>query len=241
MQSLEDEVVLVTGAASGLGAATAGHLAAAGATVLVADIDNDAAEAVAEEVINNGGRAYATHLDVTDAESVSRVIKGAVTEFGGIDALINSAGIDHTVSVEEMPIETWDRIVDVNLRGPFLMMKAAFPAMRAAGGGRIVNICSTASKGAWANGSGYHASKWGLLGLSHALHVEGREANIVVTALIVGGMRTPFLLDRFPDVDVNVLQEPDNVAKAIAFVLGQPSGTVIPEMTVVPQMETSWP
>lgn len=241
MQALDDKVVLITGAASGLGAATARYLATAGATVLAADIDNDAAEAVAAEVIDSGGRAYATHLDVTDAESVARVVKGITTEFGRLDALINSAGIDHTVSVEEMPIETWDRIVDVNLRGPFLMMKAAFPAMRASGGGRIVNICSTASKGAWANGSGYHASKWGLLGLSHALHVEGREANIVVTALIVGGMRTPFLLDRFPEVDVDVLQDPQNVAQSIAFVLNQPAGTVIPEMTVIPQMETSWP
>lgn len=241
MQALENKVVLITGAASGLGAATARHLAAAGATVLAADIDSDAAEALAAEVIDSGGRAYATHLDVTDAESVARVVKGVTTEFGSLDALINSAGIDHTVSLEEMPIETWDRIVDVNLRGPFLMMKAAFPAMRASGGGRIVNICSTASKGAWANGSGYHASKWGLLGLSHALHVEGREANIIVTALIVGGMRTPFLLDRFPEVDVDVLQDPQNVAQSIAFVLNQPAGTVIPEMTVIPQMETSWP
>lgn len=241
MQALEGKVVLITGAGSGLGAATAGHLAAAGATVLAGDIDLEAAESVAAEIIDNGGRAYASHLDVTDAESVSQVVKGAVGEMSRLDALINNAGIDHTVPLEEMDVDRWDRIVDVNLRGPFLMTKEVFPVMRQEGGGRIVNICSTASKRAWANGSAYHASKWGLLGLSHALHVEGREHNIVVTALVVGGMRTPFLLDRFPDLDTEVLQAPENVAEAIAFVLNQPSGTVIPEMTVIPQMENSWP
>ena len=78
--------------------------------------------------------------------------------------------------------------------------------------GHIVNIASTAAKRAWANASAYHASKWGLLGFSHALHVEARAFQVKVTAVVSGGMRTPFLLDRFPDIDVENLQEPDHVA-----------------------------
>jgi len=113
--------------------------------------------------------------------------------------------------------------------------------MRRQGSGQIVNIVSTAGKRAWANASAYHASKWGLLGLSHALHVEGRTHGIKVTAVVSGGMRTPFLLERFPDIDPGVLQDPLNVARTILFVLTQPAETVIPEVMVLPMRETSWP
>src|SRR4029079_1607237 len=100
--------------------------------------------------------------------------------------------------------------------------------------GHIVNIVSTAAKRAWANASAYHASKWGLLGFTHALHVEARQHGVKVTAVIAGGMRTPFLLDRFPDLDPNVLQDPRNVAATIRFLLSQPAETVIPEVMVLP-------
>ena len=104
-----------------------------------------------------------------------------------------------------------------------------------------MNIVSTAAKRAWANAAAYHASKWGLLGLSHALHVEGRPHGVKVTAVIAGGMRTPFLLDRFPDLDPGVLQDAAHGARAVRFVLGQPDETVVPEITVLPVRETSWP
>jgi short-subunit dehydrogenase len=113
--------------------------------------------------------------------------------------------------------------------------------MKQQGSGHIINIISTAAKRAWPNASGYHASKWGLLGLSHALHTEARPHGVKVTALVAGGMRTPFLLDRFPDIDESTLQDPRNVAETIRFVLSQPAETVIPEVMVLPMRETSWP
>jgi short-subunit dehydrogenase len=108
-------------------------------------------------------------------------------------------------------------------------------------GGHIVNIASTASKRAWPNAAAYHATKWGLLGLSHALHAELRPQGIKVSAVVAGGMRTPFLLDRFSDIDPGVLQDPKSVAKTIRFVLTQPEETVIPEVMVLPMRESSWP
>ena len=96
-------------------------------------------------------------------------------------------------------------------------------------------------KRTWPNASAYHASKWGLVGFSHALHTEGRPLGIKVTAVVAGGMRTPFLFERFPDLDPGVLQDPASVAQTIRFVLTQPDGTVIPEVTVLPMRETSWP
>ena len=241
MSDLRDRLVLITGAGSGLGAATAEVLAEAGASVLVADVDLERAEQVAGRVGAAGGTASPLFLDVTDETSITQTVKEVAAGYGRLDALVNNAGIDATVSVEELTVESWDRIMAVNLRGPFLMAQAVFPLMRERRGGHIVNICSTAAKRAWANAAAYHASKWGLLGLSHALHVEGRAVGIKVTALVAGGMRTPFLLDRFPDIDLEVLQEPRNVAETIRFVLTQPEGTVIPEVTVLPMRETSWP
>ncbi len=238
---MKGRVVLITGAGGGLGAATGRVLAEAGAVVVAADVNLEAAEKAAARIEEEGGRATALYLDVTDDASVTQTLKEVAAVFGRLDALVNNAGIDMTVPIDEMPVEMWDKVLAVNLRGPFLMAQAAFPALREAGGGHIVNVCSTASKRAWANASAYHASKWGLLGLSHALHVEGRSVGIKVTAVVAGGMRTPFLLDRFPDIDLQVLQDPRNVAETIRFVLTQPEGTVIPEVTVLPMRETSWP
>jgi short-subunit dehydrogenase len=113
--------------------------------------------------------------------------------------------------------------------------------MRRQGAGDIVNIASTAAKRAWPNASAYHASKWGLLGLSHALHAELRPHGIRVTAVVAGGMRTPFLLDRFPDLDPTRLQDPASVALAIRHALLLPRESVIAELTIVPVHETSWP
>jgi NAD(P)-dependent dehydrogenase (short-subunit alcohol dehydrogenase family) len=155
--------------------------------------------------------------------------------------LINNAGTDVTLPLDELSIEQWDRVLRTNLRGPFLLAKAVLPTMKRRGAGHIVNIASTAALRTWPNASAYHASKWGLLGLSHALHAELRPHGIKVTAVIVGGMKTPFLLDRFPDIDVSTLQDPTVVARAVCFVVRQPQETVIPEIMVLPMRETSWP
>jgi short-subunit dehydrogenase len=145
------------------------------------------------------------------------------------------------MSIDEISNQQFRQVVDVNLVGPFNVSKAVFSHFKENGSGHIVNIASTASKRAWPNASAYHASKWGLLGLSHALHSELRKDKIKVTAVVAGGMQTPFILERFPDTPLDVLQDPKNVAETIKFVLCQPDATVIPEIMVVPMRETSWP
>ena len=241
MPGLEGKVALVTGGGSGLGAATCRVLACEGARVVVADVREGAAERVAACLLYEGLKAMALALDVRDEGSARRAVEEVMSRHGRIDVLINSAGTDVTLPVDELALEEWDNVTAVNLRGPFVMSRAVLPDMKRRGGGDIVNIVSTAAKRAWPNASAYHASKWGLLGLSHALHAELRPCGIKVTAVVAGGMRTPFLLDRFPDIDPAVLQEPENVARTIAFVLKQPAETVIPEIMVLPMKETSWP
>jgi NAD(P)-dependent dehydrogenase (short-subunit alcohol dehydrogenase family) len=209
--------------------------------VVAGDVREEAAARLAKSLGENGGCATGLRLDVSDEDDAAAAVSYARTMFGRLDFLINNAGIDATLPADELSITEWDRIIGVNLRGPFLLSRLAIGQMTEQGGGHIVNIASTASKRAWANACAYHASKWGLLGLSHALHAELRCRGIKVTAVIAGGMRTPFLLDRFPDIDTDTLQDPRNVAETVRFVLGQPAGTVIPEVMVIPVRESSWP
>ncbi len=241
MTDLHGKVALVTGGGRGLGEAIVRTLGIAGANVIIGDIRAELAEKVARDMASSGSEGAAVKLDVADETQVRAAISKVRDTYGRLDIVVNNAGVDLTVPFEEMAIEDWDRIVDVNLRGPFLTSNTVFPLMVEQGGGYIVNIVSTAAKRAWANASAYHASKWGLLGLTYALHVEGRPKNIKVTAVVAGGMRTPFLLDRFPDIDVNNLQDPKNVAETVRFVLTQPPESVIPEIMVLPMRETSWP
>lgn len=241
MEVLNDKVILITGGAQGLGEAICRSICDAGATVIAADIRSDLLDKLAGDLNKNGSKFYPVEMDVCDEHRSEMVIQNIISKHGKLDVLINNAGTDKTLSIEEMSIADWDRVIAVNLRGPFLLSKLALPLMKKQGAGHIINIVSTAAKRAWANAAAYHASKWGLLGYSHALHVEARPHNIKVTAVIAGGMRTPFLLDRFPDLDPNLLQDPKHVAETVRFILTQPDETVIPEVMVLPMKETSWP
>ncbi|MHB1951594.1 MAG: SDR family oxidoreductase [Acidiferrobacteraceae bacterium] len=239
--SLRNRVTLVTGGARGLGAALCEALVQAGARVIAADVRHDLMQATAERLREAGHDLEIMDFDVSDERQVERRVGEIADRHGRIDIVINNAGIDRTVSIEEMSVAEWRHILAVNLSAPFVLAHHVFPLMRAQGRGDIVNIISTAAKRAWPNASAYHASKWGLLGLSHAMHVEGRPHGIRVTAVISGGLRTPFLLERFPDIDVGTLQDPANVADVVRYVLCQPAGCVIPEVMVLPMRETSWP
>ena len=239
--SLRGKVILVTGGASGLGAALCSLFAASGAAVIVGDLNRIKAVATADALRSDGVQTHAIGFDVGDPRAAKQAINESIEIFGKIDVLINNAGTDITLPMADITAAEWLHVVNTNLNGPFFLAKYAAEQMARAGQGHIVNIASTAAKRAWPNASAYHASKWGLLGLSHAMHAELRPYNIKVTAVIAGGMRTPFLLDRFPGIDVATLQDPMNVARAIKSILLLPAETVVSEIMVLPMQETSWP
>jgi NAD(P)-dependent dehydrogenase (short-subunit alcohol dehydrogenase family) len=237
---LNGKAILVTGGGQGLGAAICTELATGGATVFVADLSQDAAERVAATLSSDGLRAIALQGDIGSEDDVKRLLADVKRRRGRLDALVNNAGIDKTTGIDSLEVGQWDAIIRTNLRGPFLLAKFALPLLRETQGD-VINVASTAAKRGWPNASAYHASKWGLLGLSYALHAEFREHKVRVTAVIAGGMRTPFLLDRFPDLDPSKLQDPRDVARAVRFALTQPRESVVAEITVLPVQETSWP
>ena len=243
--SLQGRVALITGAGSGLGEATAHALAAAGAAIACVDVRAEAADRVRQTLTATDTPTVAIACDVSDASAVAATVRQIEERFGRLDIVVNCAAIDHTLSVAEMSIEQWDQVIGVNLRGPFLMAKAAWPLLRRQGGGHIINIASTAATRAWANAAAYHASKWGLIGFGRGLGVEGRPDGIRVTTVIPGGMRTHFF-DRFaeqgiPMPDQANLQDPANVAQVILCALTMPPDSALQEVIVTPVTETSWP
>jgi NAD(P)-dependent dehydrogenase (short-subunit alcohol dehydrogenase family) len=239
--TLQEKVILITGGGQGLGKAITEALAEVGAIVIPADIKEDQVKAVAEEINKKGQKAEGIMLNVTEDASIDAACKHVIDTYGKIDVLINNAGIDVTKPITEMAVDEFDSVIRVNLRGTFVLSKKVLPLMADKKSGHIVNIASTAAKRAWPNASAYHASKWGILGFTYALYTEAREHNVKATVIVPGGMRTPFILERFPDTPLNKLQDPKNVAETIKFVLTMPDETIIPEVMVLPLMESSWP
>ena len=233
-------VALVTGAGSGLGAATVGALLDAGYAVAALDVDATRLAALAVRP-----DAMALVCDVTDAATVEARVAEVLARFGRIDVAVNCAGIDHTCWLEQLTLAQFDQIIAVNLRGPFVVAKAVWPGMKAQGGGQIVNIASTAALRVWPGASAYHASKFGVLGLSRALNLEGRGDGIRVTTVIPGGMDTHFF-DRFREQNIplpgpDTLQNPDNVARTILYALGLPADSVLQELVITHPDEPGWP
>ena len=242
---LQGKVVLVTGAGSGLGEATARAFSDAGCAVACLDLNHASADRVSASLQEQGQRSPGWSCDVSDAEQVFAVVRTVADTLGGLDIVVNCAAIDHTVSVAEMSVEQWDQVIGVNLRGPFLLAKAAWPIMSQQHAGHIFNVASTAALRSWANASAYHATKRGLIGFSQGLGVEGRAHGIRVTTIIPGGMATHFF-DRFveqgiPMPDPQNLQDPATVAATIVFAARLPPESALQEVLVTPFTETSCP
>ena len=191
MTALTDRVAIVTGAGHGLGRAYVRHLAALGASVVVADLDTAAATAVADEITSAGGTACPVHVDVSDENLVDAMATEAVRAFGRIDVLVNNAAIFLTVGMSRVPFDEisvaeWDRMMAVNVRGTWLACRAVVPHMRSRRYGKIVNISSdTALKGSPLR-IHYVASKSAILGLTRTLAAELAPDGIRVNAVAPG-------------------------------------------------------
>ena len=195
MGRLEGKVAVITGAASGIGRASARRFAAEGARVCVVDLSDEAGEEVATEV----GGVY-LHADVTDEGEVAAMYERAAARWGGIDVLFNNAGIapPDDVSVLDTSLEAWQRVQDVNLRAVFLCCKHGIPHLLARGGGAVVNTASfVAVMGAATSQIAYTASKGGVLALSRELGVEFGRRGVRVNALCPGPVNTPLLQELF--------------------------------------------
>ncbi|MEW1564471.1 SDR family NAD(P)-dependent oxidoreductase [Streptomyces sp. NPDC093509] len=188
--------VIVTGAGSGIGRAAALAFAAQGARVVVADLNPEGAAAVVAEIEAAGGTAVPVTGDLSEQAVVDRVTATAVERFGGVDVLVNNAGImDRMSAVAEVSDAEWEWVIRVNLTAPFLLARSVLPHMLAAGRGAIVNTASEASLRGSAAGAAYTASKHGVVGLTKSLAVMYRDQGIRTNAVAPGGTRTAITVD----------------------------------------------
>ena len=193
MAEFDGRVAVVTGGGGGIGEATAGRLAADGASVVVGDRDGEKAERVAAGLREQGWRAAGLAVDVTRAADAARMIGVAVERFGGVDVLVNSAGIQRYGTVVDTDEATWDEVMAVNLKGMFLAAKSAIPWLRRRGGGAIVNVSSVQAFASQTNVAAYTASKGAVNALTRAMALDHAPDNIRVVAVCPGSVDTPML------------------------------------------------
>jgi NAD(P)-dependent dehydrogenase (short-subunit alcohol dehydrogenase family) len=223
MFDLDGQFAVVTGAATGIGEASAARLANAGAMVCIADLDGAAASAAAERI---GRGAQSLALDVTDVAAVNKAIAGLIEHNKAIDILVNNAGLaGKAAPVWEQTDDDWSKVMAVNLHGPFYLCRAIIPHMRARGYGRVVNIASVAGKEGNPNMAAYSASKAALIGLTKSIAKEVAGEGICINAVTPAVIRTKILEQLTPQqVDYMVARipmkrtgEPEEVAAVVHF------------------------
>lgn len=220
INSLEGAVVLVTGAARGMGAEHVRGLVAAGAKVVATDVLDDEGKALAEGL---GDHVVYTHLDVTDEQQWRDAVALAESEFGPVDHLVNNAGILSFGSIEDLSPADWQRTLDVNLTGVWLGMHVTIPSIKRAGGGSIVNVSSTAGMQGYGNIGAYVASKWGVRGLTKTAALELGPHGIRVNLIHPGPIRTPMIAGMSEELaaaqPIARIGEPAEVTAMLLFLL----------------------
>jgi 3-oxoacyl-[acyl-carrier protein] reductase len=231
MQRFTGKVAIVTGAAGAFGQAIARRLADEGASVVVADFDEAGGERVASEIQRDGGNALAVRTDVSSAGDVQRMIAAAVEKFGGLDLLVNNAGVAHRgMTMWELPEEEYDRVFDTNTKGVYLGVKYAVPALKERGGGAIVNTASIGAVSPRPMLTAYNATKGAVITMTRGLAVELAPFKIRVNAVNPVAADTAFMTrvygremsDRarealVANVPLGRLTEPKDVAAAVLF------------------------
>ncbi|GAA4522566.1 SDR family NAD(P)-dependent oxidoreductase [Chelativorans composti] len=228
-KEFEGKVALVTGAASGIGAACALQLAASGTAVVVADLDEEGAKKVVAEIEAKGGKAASFRIDVSVPEEVAAMVAFAKKTFGALHLAVNNAGIGGpSAPVAEYPLDGWRKVIDINLMSVFYCMHYEIPAMLEAGGGAIVNMSSILGTQGFANSSAYVAAKHGVVGLTKTAAMEYATKNIRVTAVGPGFIETPLVTNNIdPEAlkqitalhPVGRLGKPEEVAALTCFLL----------------------
>jgi NADP-dependent 3-hydroxy acid dehydrogenase YdfG len=242
--ALEGKVAAITGASSGIGEATAIALAEAGAAVALGARREDRLTSLAERIESSGGRAVALKVDVSDADSARSFIEATREQLGGLDILLNNAGVMLLGPVEGAPLEEWRRMIDVNVLGLLYCTHAALPIMRESGGGHILNVSSVAGRTSRAGSAVYNFTKWGVVGFSDALRQEALHSNIRVTSIEPGYVETelqghnenPAVVQGIKDMREKIGEplQAEDIAAGILYAVTAPPHVSVNEVLIRP-------
>jgi NADP-dependent 3-hydroxy acid dehydrogenase YdfG len=240
--NIQGRVVVITGASSGLGEATARLLSAQGAAVVMGARRTDRLQALADALATGGGKALALATDVTRRDQVKRLVDAAVQAYGRIDVMINNAGLMPHSPLERLKVEDWDRTIDVNIKGVLYGIAAALPYMKEQKSGQIINVSSVAGHKVGPGSAVYAATKHAVLALSEGLRQEVKPYNIRTTVISPGAVATE-LPDSItePDVSESIHKfyeayaiPADSFARAVAFAISQPEDVDVNEILFRP-------
>ena len=233
MNPLAGQVAVITGAGRGIGAAIARRLATMGAASVLCGRTEQPLQATADDILRTGARALALPCDVTDLGSVERLAVEVERQFHRIDILVNNAAIAAFDSpLHLLPPESWDKVMNTNLRGAYYTIRSFAPMMIRARRGQVINISSLAGKNALVNGAAYAASKWALNGMSYSLAEELRAHNIRVSVLCPGSVDTE--LSPHAGKDAAKMLRPDDVAHVVAMLVTQEPQSFVSEVLLRP-------
>jgi len=234
--SLAGQVAVITGAGRGIGAAIARRLAARGAVAVLCGRKRTSLDSTAAAISEAGGKSHVIQCDVMDLASVQRMATEVERTFGRSDILVNNAGVGGFGGpLHELPPESWDKLLNTNLRGVYYCIRSFAPAMIRARSGHIINISSIAGKNALPNGAAYAASKWGLNGLSYSVAEELRAHNIRVSVVCPGSTQTE--LSPHAGKDPGKMLQPDDVAHVVEMLVTQSPQSFTSEVVLRPTLK----
>jgi 3-oxoacyl-[acyl-carrier protein] reductase len=239
MEELFGKVAVVTGGGTGIGRGVALMLAVNGCKVLLCGRRRAPLEETLKVIREQGGQAAAVDADVSDDEDVARVVKTALNEFGKVDILVNNAGIGGGGRIHKHDIKTWDQVMAVNLRGPFLTARAVLPLMREQKGGHIINISSESGLEYYEGNGAYGVSKHGLNALGEFIQRENQELGIRVDT-ICPGMVVTEMTENSPGLDHSKCLHPEDIAELVLWLLTRRVNIKIGTPVLIQTMENPW-
>ncbi len=230
--ALKDKVAIVTGSSRGIGRSIALMLASYGAKVVLAARDKDNLEILQAEIKSLGGEALCVPTDMSLEEDIKHLVSQTINTFGGLDIVINNAGLGIYDAVEKTSTETWDKLLNINARGPFILCRETIPHLRKQERSFIVNVSSVVGVRGYPNQAAYTASKHALMGFSKALAKEVQSDGIRVHVLLPGGVDTDMLSLARPDLDKSVLMKPEEIAQWVLFLVTRQGNATIDEVLI---------
>ncbi|SDW02905.1 SDR family oxidoreductase [Paenibacillus sp. CF384] len=242
MENIHNKVVIITGASSGIGEATAQLLAQNGAKVVLAARREERLQAIVNNIKQSGGEAVSVRADVVSSEDMQKLAAFTLSKYGRIDVLVNNAGVMPSSRLHELRVDEWDHMIDVNIKGVLHGIAAVLPTMREQQAGHIINLSSTSGYQVSPTSAVYAATKFAVRAISEGLRLEESATSRIRSTVIVPGLTKTELFDTITSPEVQMLANqisdkgisPDRIARAIAFAINEPDDTLISEIMVRP-------